>query len=65
MVVLTWYIIFSVLFVFQMRSYRDKATNKLIFKGSVFVIFKTKELAEKFLKEDIKYEDVELIRKWQ
>jgi hypothetical protein len=48
-----------------MRSYRDKATNKLIFKGSVFVIFKTKELAEKFLKEDIKYEDVELIRKWQ
>jgi hypothetical protein len=48
-----------------MRSYRDKAADKYIFKGSVFVIFKTKELAEEFLKADIKYGDVELIRKWQ
>jgi hypothetical protein len=48
-----------------MRSYKDKATNEYIFKGSVFVIFKTKELAAKFLKDDIKYEDAELIRKWQ
>lgn len=49
----------------QMRSYKDKATDKHIFKGSVFVIFKTKELAEDFLKEDVKYGDIELIKKWQ
>lgn len=56
---------FNVTFTFQMRSYIDKATNKYIFKGSVFVIFKTKELAEDFLKEDVKYGDIELIKKWQ
>jgi lupus La protein len=48
-----------------MRSYKDKETNKRIFKGSVFVTFKTKELAESFLKEDVKYGDTELIKKWQ
>jgi hypothetical protein len=48
-----------------MRSYKDKTTEKNIFKGSVFVIFKTKELAEDFLKEDVKYGDTELIKKWQ
>lgn len=48
-----------------MRSYKEKETNKHIFKGSVFVIFKTKELAEAFLKEDVKYGDTELIKKWQ
>jgi lupus La protein len=57
--------LFAMSFTFQMRSYKEKETNKYIFKGSVFVIFKTKELAQDFLKEDIKYGDVELITKWQ
>jgi hypothetical protein len=49
-----------------MRSYKEKETKQHKFKGSVFVLFKTKELAEKFLKEDaVKYNDVDLIRKWQ
>jgi len=59
-------VIFNVtMFSFQMRTYKDKATNKCIFKGSVFVIFKTRELAAEFLKEDVKYDNIELIRKWQ
>lgn len=50
----------------QMRSFKEKLTRKVVFKGSVLVIFKTKELAEEFLKEEaVKYNDVELIRKWQ
>lgn len=49
----------------QMRTYKDKATNTFSFKGSVFVIFKTIEQAEEFLKKDVKYEDIELIKKWQ
>lgn len=50
----------------QMRSFREKGTRKFVFKGSVFVLFKTKELAEEFLKKEaVKYNDVELIRKWQ
>jgi len=49
-----------------MRSFREKGTRKVVFKGSVFVLFKTKELAEEFLKKEaVKYNDVELIRKWQ
>jgi hypothetical protein len=49
-----------------MKSFREKVTRKVVFKGSVFVLFKTKELAEEFLKEEaVKYKDVELIRKWQ
>ncbi|XP_069698427.1 la protein homolog [Periplaneta americana] len=50
----------------QMRSYKDKKENKFVFKGSVFVIFKTKELATKFLDQDVvKYEDIDLLKKWQ
>lgn len=49
-----------------MRRYLDKATKKHCFKGSVFVTFKTKEDAEKFLKESsVKFNDVELLRLWQ
>ncbi|XP_063242718.1 la protein homolog [Bacillus rossius redtenbacheri] len=50
----------------QMRSYLDKAAKKSVFKGSVFIIFKTKELAEQFLaRESVKFQETELIRKWQ
>jgi lupus La protein len=50
----------------QMRSFREKTTKKIVFKGSVFVLFKTKELAEEFLKKEaVKYNDEDLIRKWQ
>lgn len=49
-----------------MRSFKEKVSRKVVFKGSVFVLFKTKELAEEFLKKEaVKYNDVELIRKWQ
>jgi len=49
-----------------MRSFREKGTKKIVFKGSVFVLFKTKELAEEFLKKEaVKYKDEELIKKWQ
>jgi len=49
-----------------MRSFREKTTKKIVFKGSVFVLFKTKELAEEFLKKEaVKYNDEDLIRKWQ
>ncbi|KAK9511206.1 hypothetical protein O3M35_005809 [Rhynocoris fuscipes] len=51
-----------------MRSWHDKATKVWNFKGSVFVIFKSVEGADKFLKlESVKYNDSdeELIRKWQ
>jgi hypothetical protein len=48
-----------------MRSFKEKVSRKVVFKGSVFVLFKTKELAEEFLKKEaVKYNDVELIRKW-
>lgn len=49
----------------QMRSYKDKATNKFVFKGSVFATFPTKEKAEEFLGKEIKYEGNDLIKKWQ
>ncbi|XP_071450711.1 la protein homolog [Hetaerina americana] len=50
----------------QMRSYLDKATNEYIFKGSVFVLFATKEEAEEFLKKDtVEYEGVKLLTKRQ
>jgi hypothetical protein len=49
-----------------MRSFREKETKKVVFKGSVLVLFTTKELAEEFLKKEaVKYNDVELITKWQ
>ncbi|XP_046605932.1 la protein homolog [Neodiprion virginianus] len=47
-----------------MRKYQDKE-KKLQFKGSIFVQFKTLELATSFMeKESLKYDDTELIRKW-
>lgn len=51
-------------FAFQMRKYQDKE-KKLQFKGSIFVQFKTLELARSFLEtESVKYEGTELIKKW-
>ncbi|XP_049871488.1 la protein homolog [Pectinophora gossypiella] len=49
-----------------MRRYLDRATKNRLFKGSVFVTFKTKEEAEKFIdKKDIKYGETELLILWQ
>lgn len=49
-----------------MRRYVDKKTKVKQFKGSVFVTFKTKEQAEKFMKtEDLKYEEATLLLLWQ
>lgn len=47
-----------------MRKYQDK--DKVFkFKGSVFVQFETLEGAKAFMTaESLKYEDIELIRKW-
>ncbi|XP_069685898.1 la protein homolog [Periplaneta americana] len=46
--------------------FKDKKENKLNFIGLVFVIFKTKELAAKFLDQDVvKYEDIELLKNWR
>jgi lupus La protein len=50
----------------NMRTWLDKKENKRHFKGSVFVTFKNKEFAEKFLAlDEVKYKDEVLIRKWQ
>ncbi|XP_067001190.1 la protein homolog [Anabrus simplex] len=50
----------------NMRAYRDKEKNTFLFKGSVFVMFNSKEKAEEFVKmESVKYQDTELIKKWQ
>lgn len=49
-----------------MRNYQDKATKSWIFKGSVFVVFPTRDDAENLLKrESVKYGDTELIKMWQ
>ncbi|CAH0404606.1 unnamed protein product [Chilo suppressalis] len=49
-----------------MRRYLDRTTKKRLFKGSVFVTFKTKEQAEKFLKtEDLKHGETTLQLLWQ
>ncbi|XP_059477755.1 la protein homolog [Neocloeon triangulifer] len=49
-----------------MRHYRDKEAKTMKFKGSVFVVFKTDELAKKFMElESVKFNETELIRKWQ
>lgn len=48
------------------RTFVDKLSNKRKFKGSCFIIFNTIDLCKKFIEtEDIKYEENELIRKWQ
>ncbi|XP_014476465.1 PREDICTED: la protein homolog [Dinoponera quadriceps] len=47
-----------------MRKYQDKEKN-FKFKGSVFVQFKTIDIAKVFMDaESVKYNDTELIRKW-
>ncbi|EFN83074.1 La protein-like protein [Harpegnathos saltator] len=47
-----------------MRKYQDKEKN-LKFKGSIFVQFQTLDVAKAFMTvESVKYNDVELIRKW-
>ena len=51
-----------------MRTYVDKkkADDVRHFKGSVFVTFKDRESAEKFMAlESVKKDEVDLIRKWQ
>ncbi|XP_075991929.1 la autoantigen-like [Anticarsia gemmatalis] len=48
-----------------MRKYMDRASKKRLFKGSVFATFKTREQAEKFLNGSPKFEDTELIVRWQ
>ncbi|KAL3280818.1 hypothetical protein HHI36_004049 [Cryptolaemus montrouzieri] len=46
------------------RTYKKE--NEYIFKGSCFIIFKDIETCKKFIDaENIKYKDVDLIRKWQ
>lgn len=46
-----------------MRKYFDDKEKKYLFKGSVFVTFKTKELAEQFVsKPELKYKEKELLR---
>lgn len=47
-----------------MRKYQDKEKN-LKFKGSIFVQFQTIDVAKDFMaKESVKFNNVELIRKW-
>jgi len=46
-----------------MRKWFDSKTKLYLFKGSVFVIFKTQELAENFVnKPDLKFGEKELLR---
>ncbi len=49
-----------------LRYYLDKRTNKRGFKGSLFLVFNTREGAEAFMAKDkIVYKEVEILRKWQ
>ncbi|XP_013181347.1 PREDICTED: la protein homolog [Papilio xuthus] len=49
-----------------MRRYQDRQTKKRHFKGSVFLTFKTKEQADKFMEnKGMKHNDTELIVLWQ
>jgi hypothetical protein len=55
-----------ILVIFQMRHYRDKEAKCMKFKGSVFVVFKTEELAKTFMElESVKFNETEVIKKWQ
>jgi hypothetical protein len=55
-----------VIIIFQMRHYRDKEAKCMKFKGSVFVVFKTEELAKAFMElESVKFNETEVIKKWQ
>ncbi|XP_047507192.1 la protein homolog [Pieris napi] len=49
-----------------MRKYQDRQTKNKIFKGSIFVTFKTKEHATKLIEtKGLKYNDTELLILWQ
>ena len=46
-----------------MRKYFEPKSKKYLFKGSVFVTFKTRELADEFItKPELKYKEKELLR---
>ncbi|KAK5646666.1 hypothetical protein RI129_005130 [Pyrocoelia pectoralis] len=48
------------------RAYVDRATNERKFKNSCFIVFQNVEDCKKFVEaESVKYQDVELIRKFQ
>ena len=50
----------------MLRKYKDRITKNLHFKGSLYVLFETKELADKFLAlESVAYKGKELIRMTQ
>ena len=51
----------------QLRMYVDKRNGTKGFKGSVFVTFKDKESAEKFMQSEDKltYKDQDILKKWQ
>lgn len=54
------------LVLFQMRFWQDKAEKTWKFKGSVFIRFPSKEVAQTFLDlEEVKFEDQPLVRMWQ
>lgn len=49
-----------------MRKYQERFTKVRLFKGSIFVTFKTKEQAKKFIKtKDLSYNDNPLMVQWQ
>ncbi|PZC80276.1 hypothetical protein B5X24_HaOG214975 [Helicoverpa armigera] len=49
-----------------MRKYQDRSSKKRLFKGSIFVTFKTREQAEKFMEgKPHSYQDTELLILWQ
>lgn len=47
------------------RKYLDKPTKTYKSKGSVFATFSTKDQCAAFLSQDVKYQETELIKKWQ
>lgn len=47
------------------RKYLDKPNKLYKSKGSIFVTFQTKDQCASFLSQDVKYNDTELITKWQ
>ncbi|XP_066945149.1 la protein homolog [Macrobrachium rosenbergii] len=49
-----------------MRYFHDRDSQKQGFKGSVYVVFPTQEKAKEFReKDEVRFKDILLIRKWQ
>ncbi|KAJ8729678.1 hypothetical protein PYW08_001259 [Mythimna loreyi] len=49
-----------------MRKFQERSSKKRMFKGSVFITFKTREQAEKFMEgKPHEYQETELIILWQ